>query len=50
LGSVPPDVRQSGIRRIRLRRTRYYLYYRLADDLIEIVALWHTSRGSPPPI
>jgi hypothetical protein len=35
---------------MRLRRTRYYLYYRVDNDLIEIVALWHMSRGTPPPI
>jgi plasmid stabilization system protein ParE len=48
-GVVAPGVLQPGIRRIYLRRIHYYLYYRLSDDLIEIVGFWHTSRASIPP-
>jgi len=35
----------------RLSRIRYFLYYTLhADGTIEILALWHTSRGKPPKL
>jgi len=35
------------VRRVHLYRIRHFLYYRVAGDgTIQIVALWHTSRGS----
>jgi hypothetical protein len=34
-------------RSISFSLAEYHLYYRQADDLIEIVAFWHASRGSP---
>ena len=44
------NTRRRGVRRIPLRRVRYFVYYRVHADMIEIVAFWHMSRGSPPPI
>lgn len=38
------------VRRLHLARIRYFLYYRLTDeDVVEVLAFWHTSRGTPPP-
>lgn len=39
-----------GVRRVLLGRTQYHLYYVVseADSVIEVLALWHTSRGSEP--
>jgi plasmid stabilization system protein ParE len=50
LGSLAPASEElSGVRRAFMRRTRYHVYYRLrGDDLIEILAVWHTSRGEGP--
>jgi plasmid stabilization system protein ParE len=41
-----------GVRRIHLARVHYYLYYRVSDSPpgIEVLALWHSSRGSVPPV
>jgi plasmid stabilization system protein ParE len=41
-----------GVRRLLLARTRYHLYYRQieAPKRLEILAFWHTNRGSNPPI
>jgi plasmid stabilization system protein ParE len=41
-----------GTRRVYLTRIRYYVYFQIADDeeLVEILALWHASRGSGPPL
>ena len=38
------------LRRVLLSRVRYHLYYAvLVDDrVIEVLALWHTSRGTKP--
>jgi len=38
------------IRRLYLKRIHYHLYYRIGTDDIEVVAFWHASRGSAPPI
>ena len=42
--------RRRGVRRMPLRRVRYFIYYRASEDEVEILAFWHASRGSPPPI
>lgn len=40
----------SGVRRVTLFRIRYYLYYRVADNALQVLALWHTSRGQAPTL
>ena len=40
----------SGVRRVTLSRIRYYLYYRVAGDSVQVLAFWHTSRGLGPSI
>jgi len=37
-----------GVRRVFMRRTRYHLYYRLAGQTLEVLAIWHTARGEGP--
>ena len=45
---VGTPVAKTHLRRILVRRIRYWVYYRVYDDYLEIVALWHVSReGSP---
>lgn len=40
-----------GVRRVLLRRIRYFLYYRLVPSgEIHVLSLWHASRGSRPPL
>ena len=50
LGTVARRVTLPGVRRVTLSRIRYYLYYRVAGDAIQVLAFWHTSRGSGPPM
>ena len=40
----------SGVRRVTLSRIRYYLYYRVVDDVLQVLALWHTSRDLGPSL
>lgn len=49
---APADFVAMGVRQILLRRTQYILYYRLNEARREvlIVAIWHTARGSGPPL
>jgi plasmid stabilization system protein ParE len=39
------------VRRILLGRVHYHLYYSVStkESVVEVLALWHTSRGSAPP-
>ena len=48
LGERIPE--RSGIRRYFLRRTGYFVYYRVVDEGIEILAVWHHARGAGPPL
>ena len=52
VGIKAANVKLAGVRRIHLGLIRYHLYYRLSSDgkTVEIPALWHSSRGSAPPI
>jgi len=52
VGARARNVALPGVRRLHLARIRYYLYYRDVEDArrVEILAFWHTSRGTNPPI
>ena len=46
------EIERPGIRRILLAKTRYHLYFRISEGetRVEIIAVWHTSRGYLPPL
>ena len=52
IGAQTQNTKLAGVRRIHLARVHYYLYYRASASppAIEVLALWHTSRGSAPPV
>jgi plasmid stabilization system protein ParE len=51
VGTEALDVALPGLRRLHLFRVRYHLYYRVKEeDSVEVLALWHTSRGEGPPL
>ncbi|HYU24979.1 MAG TPA: hypothetical protein VEO74_07245 [Thermoanaerobaculia bacterium] len=35
------------IRRLTLERIRYYMFYRVTTDRVEVIFFWHTSRRPP---
>jgi hypothetical protein len=43
---------QPTVRRVHLRRIRYYAYFRIIDggERVQILALWHASRGGEPAL
>lgn len=45
-----PFKREPSVRRVYLRRIRYYVYFQIVDDgdRVVILAFWHGSRGSNP--
>jgi len=48
IGAPALDVRARGVRRVHLARVHYYLYYRVRGSRVDVLALWHASRGSGP--
>ena len=52
VGTRARNVTLPGVRRLRLDRVRYYLYYRVIADpeQVGILAFWHASRGSSPEL
>jgi plasmid stabilization system protein ParE len=52
IGARATNIAVPGVRRLHLGRIRYDIYYRVveAPRRLEILAFWHASRGSPPPI
>jgi hypothetical protein len=55
VGQPATDVRTANVRRIRLRRVGYEIYFRTirvigSPDVLEIMAFWHARRGTGPPI
>jgi plasmid stabilization system protein ParE len=44
--------RDGARRRVLLPRIRYYVYFRIVDagTRVQILALWHASRGRPPKL
>ena len=52
IGARATNIALRGVRRLHLARIHYDLYYRLVESprRLEILAFWHASRGSHPPI
>jgi plasmid stabilization system protein ParE len=50
VGAPVLNPRAQGVRRLHLARIRYHLYYRMRGAQVEVLALWHTGRGSDPPL
>lgn len=50
MGTPARNTRLPGVRRVTLPRIRYHVYYRLSDDAIQVLAVWHTSRGQGPAL
>jgi plasmid stabilization system protein ParE len=50
LGALARNAKLSGVRRIHLAKIHHHLYYRVREHTVDILALWHTSRGSAPPV
>jgi plasmid stabilization system protein ParE len=50
IGTIARRAALPGVRRVTLTRVRYYVYYRVAGDALQVLAFWHTSRGREPRI
>ena len=51
IGARATNVKLAAVRRVHLARIHYHVYYRLTSEpAIEVLALWHTSRGTSPKL
>lgn len=50
IGSKYAGARVSAVRRLYLGRVGYFLYYRVSEDSLEILAFWHARRGKQPKL
>jgi plasmid stabilization system protein ParE len=46
-GTEGRDRRGRHYRRILVERIRYYIYYRVTDETVEVLTVWHASRRPP---
>jgi len=38
------------VRRFHLDRIRYWVYYRVRRNRLEVLSVWHSSRGNDPAV
>jgi len=50
VGASARNAALRGVRRVHLSRVRYHLYYRVNSGRVEVLALWHSSRGRAPGV
>jgi plasmid stabilization system protein ParE len=48
MGTAVVQAKSPGVRRFHLDRIRYYVYFRVSQNRLEVLAVWHSSRGSNP--
>lgn len=36
------------VRRFYLRRVGYFIYYRIGEEYVDVLAFWHEARGTSP--
>ena len=52
VGQPVVGAKSDRVRRVHMLRSRYYLYYQESEtgDAIEVLAVWHSSRGTDPDL
>jgi plasmid stabilization system protein ParE len=50
IGQRVENARDPRTRRLFLKRTRYFIYYRPRGKFLEIIAFWHSSRENRPSV
>lgn len=52
VGARARNISLPGVRRLYLAGVRYYVYYRVVTEpeQVEVLAFWHASRESSPPL
>ncbi len=50
MGAAVREASSPDIRHFHVDRTRYWVYYRVRGGRLEVVSVWHSSRGSGPAV
>lgn len=50
IGTEYRGTRLPGVRRLLVGRIRYFIYYRVTPDTVDVLAVWHVSRGEQPAL
>jgi toxin ParE1/3/4 len=50
IGVPVTNTRTPGVKRLHLARIHYFLYYRVRNEEVEVLRVWHTSRGTDPKL
>jgi plasmid stabilization system protein ParE len=50
IGVTYEGARARGVRRLLVGRIRYFWYYSVNEDTLEVLAVWHVSRGKQPSL
>lgn len=48
IGTKVENDRKVDVRRLYLTRVRYFIYYRVTVQTLEVIAFWHERRGAEP--
>ena len=49
-GTPYEGARTKSVRRLLVGRIRYFIYYRVTPDALEVLAVWHVSRNKQPAL
>ena len=50
MGGEVTQASSADIRRLHVDRIRYWVYYRVRGKRLEVVSVWHSSRGTGPVV
>ena len=50
MGAAVAEASSPDVRRFHVDRIRYWVYYRARGTRLEVVSVWHSSRGSDPTV
>jgi plasmid stabilization system protein ParE len=50
MGGEVTQASSPGVRRFHVDRIGYWVYYRVRGTRLEVVSVWHSSRGSGPSV
>lgn len=50
MGGEVTQASSADIRRFHVDRIRYWVYYRVRGKRLEVVSVWHSSRGTGPAV
>ena len=50
IGTAYHGRKAQGVRRLLAGRIRYFIYYRVTSETLDVLAVWHMSRGKQPSL